>query len=485
MELPGLFAGAGDARIRMRQIDWSKTPLGTPALWSQSLRLTVGICLNNRFPAAVWWGPEWTLIYNDAYAPILGKRHPDALGRSARAVWADVWPAITSQLEAVSRGEASWNERTLVPTDRNGVLEKAWFTWSFCPVRGDDGRIEGIFVIAVEETAHVLREQELTATRDRLASTLNAAEIGSWSLDAVSGRVIADANLARTFSVSTALAAEGVPLDVFATSMHEDDRARTQAAIKDALASRDTFEAEYRLAPQNGMVRSVIGRARVTRDENGRAIGMSGVLIDVTERMRTEQLVAAQNQVLKLVATETSLPRILEELVRHVETISPGTVASILLVDADGKLRHGAAPSLPDDFNRAVDGIQSGANVGTCGRAAFCREVVITPDLAADPNWTMLRERVAALGLRAAWSTPIISASGEILATFGTYFRETRTPDDDRKNRRGFSEQDGGDRDRASARPDGSTAGPGGAPGKRAALAQPAQRPAGGVLHPG
>ncbi|MEO6994536.1 MAG: PAS domain-containing protein [Lacunisphaera sp.] len=156
---------------------------------------------------------------------------------------------------------------------------------------------------------------------------------------------------------------------------------------------------------------------------------MFGVLIDITERKQSEQLITAQNEVLKLVASETSLPKVLEELVRHVEARSNGeTVASILLVDDEGRLRHGAAPSLPDDFNQAVDGIPIGENVGTCGRAAFLREVVITPDLAADPNWAILHDRVAALRLLAAWSVPIVSASGKILGTFGTYFRQKRVP---------------------------------------------------------
>jgi hypothetical protein len=76
----------------VRSLDWSKIPLGPMDSWPQSLRLAIGICLNSRFPMFVWWGPELVNIYNDSYAPMLGARHPAALGRPARDIWGDIWP---------------------------------------------------------------------------------------------------------------------------------------------------------------------------------------------------------------------------------------------------------------------------------------------------------------------------------------------------------------------------------------------------------
>jgi PAS domain S-box-containing protein len=425
-----LFEAAGEMPALLRRQDWSQTPLGDPAQWPQSLRLSVSLCLNSRFPMAIWWGRDLILIYNDAYGPILGQRHPAALGRSARVVWADVWAQIGPQIEAVlDRGESTWNERTLVPTDRNGVMEQAWFTWSFSPIIGESGQVAGVFLAAFEETARVHSEQELHEARDRLAATLSAAEIGSWNFDVIKNQITADANLARLYSIAPEVAAAGAPLAQFTAAIHPEDLAKTEAAIAAALASGNHYAAEYRLRPQRGVVRWVIARGRVLRDATGRAIAMPGVLVDITERKQSEELVAVQIEALRLMASESSLPHILAELVRHVEARGgEDTVASILLVDDAGKLRHGAAPSLPDAFNRAVDGIPIGEFVGTCGRTAFLREVVVTPDLAADPNWAPLREEAAALGLRSAWSVPIVSTKGKVLGTFGTYFRQKRTP---------------------------------------------------------
>lgn len=277
--------------------------------------MQVGICLNSRVSMSVWWGPEWTFFYNDAYTPILGKRHPDAQGQSARVVWSDVWPAISSQLDGVLRGESTVTERGLLPTDRNGFIEDAWFTWSFSPIFNDAAAVVGAFVLAVEETHNVRREQELTETRDKLAATsdrlnltLTAAEIGSWSFDALTGVVVADANLANAFSISADVAATGAPLQVFTDAIHPDDRAQTVQAINEAMAHGTTFEAEYRLAPRDGVIKWVLGRGRIARDAKGQAVSMSGVLIDITAMRRVQEELRQRDERFRQVAD--TLPQI-------------------------------------------------------------------------------------------------------------------------------------------------------------------------------
>jgi hypothetical protein len=86
---------------RMRALDWSQTPVGAVEQWPQSLKTAVQIMLGSRYPMFVWWGREFTNLYNDAYAPMLGRRHPHALGQSAPRVWADVWEVVGPQAAAV------------------------------------------------------------------------------------------------------------------------------------------------------------------------------------------------------------------------------------------------------------------------------------------------------------------------------------------------------------------------------------------------
>ncbi|MES2632981.1 MAG: ATP-binding protein [Pseudomonadota bacterium] len=169
----------GEAGRRLLDIDWTKTPVGAMETWPQSLRIALGICLSSRFPMFVWWGPERVNFYNDAYIPVLGKRHPAAFGKPAHETWADIWDVVGPQSDQVLRdGGATWNERVLLVMERNGYAEDTWFTWSYSPIYDESGRIRGMFCACTEETARVAAEAE----RDRLAreAMTTAATLKTW-----------------------------------------------------------------------------------------------------------------------------------------------------------------------------------------------------------------------------------------------------------------------------------------------------------------
>jgi signal transduction histidine kinase len=162
-----LFAGPGEMRALCRSFDWSSTSLGPVEQWSSSLRTTVDIILACRNPMFLWWGPDLVQIYNDAYRPSLGngERHPGALGAHGREFWTDIWNAIGPQIEQVmTTGEPTWHDDQYLPIERNGRLEDVWWTYSYSPVRDDDGKIGGTLVVCLETTQRVLGELE----RERL-----------------------------------------------------------------------------------------------------------------------------------------------------------------------------------------------------------------------------------------------------------------------------------------------------------------------------
>ncbi len=149
---------------RFRETDWAATVLGPVAHWPQSLRIATNICMNSRFPMFVWWGASLVNIYNDAYAPVLGQRHPDAFGKPAQEIWQEIWPVIGPQADVVMReGRSTWNERVLLVMERNGFPEDTWFTWSYSPIYVEDGTIGGLFCACTEETARVVAERERDA----------------------------------------------------------------------------------------------------------------------------------------------------------------------------------------------------------------------------------------------------------------------------------------------------------------------------------
>src|SRR6185295_6793639 len=150
---------------------------------------------------------------------------------------------------------------------------------------------------------------------------------------------------------------------------------------------------------------------------------------DRDERERAETVLAGEKGVLELIARGGSLPAILEALCRLVEDLSPGSVASILLVDADARrLRHGAAPSLPRSYIDAIDGIAIGPAEGSCGTAAYRNEPVMVADVVDDPLWATWRDLALTHGLRACWSTPVRASDGRVLATVAVYSREPGRP---------------------------------------------------------
>jgi len=163
------FGSGGEMGKAIRAFDWARTPLGSMEAWPQSLRTAVSICLGSRFPMMLWWGPDLTNIYNDAFVSVLGGWHPHALGMSGRDVWTDTWPVIGPQVAKVmEEGGSTLNERVRLVYTRHGYPEETWFTWSFGPIYDETGRVAGLFNRCHEDTAAVRAEQE----RDRLLAEL-------------------------------------------------------------------------------------------------------------------------------------------------------------------------------------------------------------------------------------------------------------------------------------------------------------------------
>ena len=164
-------------------------------------------------------------------------------------------------------------------------------------------------------------------------------------------------------------------------------------------------------------------------DGQGKVIGVASVVMDITERRLAQQLLSWEKTAMELISSAASLRDVLDGLMYGLEKQAPGALCSILLLDDDGiHLRHGAAPSLPDAYNRIIDGAAIGPNVGSCGTAVYANRQVIVSDISSDPLWADYRELALGHGLRACWSTPILGSLGKTLGTFAIYYREPRQP---------------------------------------------------------
>jgi serine phosphatase RsbU (regulator of sigma subunit) len=184
-----LLPAAGELRGAYEDVDWAATPLGPIHFWSPALRNAVDLALNTRFPVTLFWGPELIMVYNAAYVPLIGDKHPAALGAPAREVFPEAWDAIGPMMESVLEGGgANWVVDERVPMFRHGRLDEAYFTFSYSPIRGLDGSIEGVMDIATETTAQVIdrrRLRTLGRLREVLAALDDAGAILEQGLDAL------------------------------------------------------------------------------------------------------------------------------------------------------------------------------------------------------------------------------------------------------------------------------------------------------------
>jgi PAS domain S-box-containing protein len=295
----------------IEQKDWSGTLLGPRHAWSTSLGLAVDLVVASGFPMALRWGPDFVLIYNDAYRPILGDKHPWALGLPAREAWSEVWHEIEGDHLAIVRREVPsvFTEDKLLRIQRHGSRwDDARFTLGYSPVADLEAPcgVGGVLVTAVETTDRVLTEAALRASEERYELALGAAgAIGTWDWDIVNNRVIANAAFAERYSVEPEIARAGTPIDGFVAGIHPDDRDRVNGEITECMASRTEFASEYRLIKPDGSVCWVFARGRCIYDDAGNPVRLPGATVDITERKLAEAALAENRSYLSDVLTSS------------------------------------------------------------------------------------------------------------------------------------------------------------------------------------
>lgn len=164
--------GASEMNGRIRSFNWAETPLGPPTSWPAALRSALSICLGSTFPTAIYWGPRFHLLYNDAWSHILADRHPAGLGQPASEVWRDIWPVVGPQLETVlERGEGFTAYDQLLVMEREGRPDPTYWNYSFTPIRDENGEVVGVFNQGNDTTQKVVAER-LHRFRTELESSL-------------------------------------------------------------------------------------------------------------------------------------------------------------------------------------------------------------------------------------------------------------------------------------------------------------------------
>ena len=300
--------------------------------------------------------------------------------------------------------------------------------------RDESGELE--FVGAVMDTTETKRAEEaLRRSETYLAEAQRLSHTGSWACNIATGEMIhSSEEHHRLFGLDPEMG--GIPsFEEFYRRIHPEDRDRASDNLERAIRAGTHVEEHFRVVLPEGTTRYMYGIGHPALKPSGDPGEFVGIVMDVTERKRAEVLLAGEKRLLEMIARSDSRALFLDAICRLVEELASGSLSSILLLDSSANcLRHGAAPSLPRQYTEAIDGAVIGPSTGSCGTAAYRREPVIVSDIATDPLWANYRDLALAHGLRACWSTPLLSSAGKVLGTFAIYYREPHSPSQQEHN---------------------------------------------------
>jgi len=286
--------GGGEMGRLMRNKDWSESTVGTPDSWPQSLRTTLGIILNSKFPMFLWWGSELICFYNDAYRPSLGEngKHPFILGMPAKDAWPEIWDIIKPLIDQVlAGGEATWMEDQLIPIFRNGKIEDVYWTFSYSPVNNESGYVSGVLVTCTETTENVMIRHKLEESKNKLEFAIEAARLGTWEYNPANNKFISNDRLKEWFGLSHE--AE-IDLQHATDAIAEKDRQRVIELIQKALdpASGGQYDVEYTIIHPIIKKETIVhAKGKAWFNEENIAYRFNGTLEDVTEEVTARKKV--------------------------------------------------------------------------------------------------------------------------------------------------------------------------------------------------
>lgn len=293
-------------------------------------------------------------------------------------------------------------------------------------VRDSDGRVIGMAGMDIDITERKQIEIALRESESRFQQLANTVKEGFFVFEVTSDRY---SYINPAYQALTGLSVEDGYINSkhWLAGVHPDDRERMEGLIQRELQG-ETTDAEYRFIRPDGEICWLRSQAFPLFDASGQVSRIVGTVEDISDRKRAALQIASQNTLLAQIAQGMPLPEILNTLVQEVEHQFEDIMCSVLLLDAENRLQHGANQKLSADYVRLVEEVKIGDGVGSCGTAAFRNQTVISADIAQDAKWQDFRETALSFGLRACWSTPIMGRNGQVLGTFGIYCGQARSP---------------------------------------------------------
>jgi PAS domain S-box-containing protein len=270
---------------------------------------------------------------------------------------------------------------------------------------------------------------EALPNEDRFSLAMRGANDGLWDWDLKTNEVYYSSRWKSMLGYEEDEL--GSSLEVWKSLVHPDDQDRVLDHVKNYIEGRtNSFEAEMRMFHKDGHEVVVLSRAfLVPSESNGEPTRLVGTHVDITERKESEEFILATSEILKMIATRVRASDIYDAIARLYEARHPGMRCSMLILVGD-KLMHGGAPSLPKEYCEAVNGLQNGPEVGSCGTATYYGKRVLVENIETALKWEKIKHVALPHGMQCCWSEPIKNSAGEVLGAFGMYYNFPALPTD-------------------------------------------------------
>lgn len=289
------FAADSIMSRRSNGADWSRSPVGRMSGWPAELKFAVRMVLKSVSPMAVLAGQEGTTIYNDAARQVFDLPHDRSLGKPISEIFPHAVEFFQQALAACHEGRGVRFYDHPIHLIRDGSWEKAWFSLSFTPIVDERENVLGAMVLASDVTERVQTLEELRRSRQRMELALEAGSIvGTWDLEVETGRCVLSGSLAQMFGLAGD-DWQDAQVEVLARSIHDEDRARVLAALDRAIKKGSEFRCRCRLVTVEGGIHWLVALGTPVRDDNGKMLLMSGIVVDVTAVIETSTALQETN----------------------------------------------------------------------------------------------------------------------------------------------------------------------------------------------
>lgn len=291
---PEFLNGGGEMGELTRNKNWAESSMGPPEEWPQSLRTTLTILLNTRFPMFLWWGTDLTCFYNDAYRPSLGLegKHPSILGMGAKEAWPEIWSEIGPMIDnVIGKGESIWHENQLIPINRNGQMEDVYWTFSYSPVKDDAGDIAGVLVVCSETTEAVKAVASLRDSEARFREIADLSPMWIWITDTEINIEYANRNILDFIGIEHYSEFTG---QTWEKMVHPEDIEKVYEAFGKSVEKQSDLSLDFRVKKASTGIYEWFSVKGVPRMESGKMTGFIGTGMSIesqrafTDKLRSE-----------------------------------------------------------------------------------------------------------------------------------------------------------------------------------------------------